>query len=71
MPSCAVYNSITACINDGIPLALCYSADAVGQNMCQAQTLSCPGPGGGCTNPNGCGSNSGGYCGDGVLGSSA
>jgi hypothetical protein len=41
--SCALYNTMAACIADGIPAALCYSADAVGQNMCQAQSLSCSG----------------------------
>lgn len=48
--SCALYNSLLACTNDGIPAALCYAADAVGMASCQAQVMSCPGPGGGgCT----------------------
>lgn len=62
--SCALYNSLPACIADGIPAALCYPSDAVGQAMCQAQVMTCSGPGG----PSGPG---GGYtsgrCGDGVL----
>lgn len=45
--SCANYNSIIACTAAGIPQALCYSADAVGQQMCQNQSLSCSGGGGG------------------------
>lgn len=65
--TCASYNSITACIADGIPAALCYPADAVGQTMCATQSLSCSGPGGG----GGGGGSSSGLCGDGVLGSSA
>ncbi len=48
--SCASYNSLPTCIADGIPAALCYPADAVGIAACQAQSMVCPGPGGGgCT----------------------
>lgn len=53
--SCATYNSLIGCTNDGIPASLCYSADAIGQATCAAQSMSCGGT-----------SNSG-YCGDGVL----
>ena len=45
--SCASYNSLIACTNDGIPAALCYSSDAVGIAACQAQSMVCSGPGGG------------------------
>jgi hypothetical protein len=68
---CATYNSITACINDGIPAAQCYSADSVGQRMCADQSLSCstgpggPTPPGGCVGPT-CYTTSN-ICGDGVL----
>lgn len=60
--TCANYNSLVACIADGIPAALCYPADAVGQAMCSTQSLICSGPGGG-----GGGGGGGGRCGDGVL----
>lgn len=45
--TCATYNSLAACTADGIPATLCYSADSVGYGLCERQSLTCGGGGGG------------------------
>jgi len=39
--TCAYYNSQAACVAAGIPVALCYSADSAGLNLCQNQVMTC------------------------------
>jgi hypothetical protein len=65
--SCALYNSLPACEAE-LGVGNCDSSDAPGQARCAAKTLTCSGPGG--PTPGGSG-NPTGYCGDGVLRSSA